>query len=122
MNWNKDKSLKFTRVCIYLSLYPMRKVLYPSGGILLSPKDLFNIAKKFGITPKAALTQYCEAYIRCNSFPGSMPKTTGNYQTLPAIKKPEMYVWYPMSNRQSVPCSRLAGILRFLPMATFRKI
>lgn len=35
--------------------------------ILLSPKDLFNIAKKFGITPKAALTQYCEAYIRCNS-------------------------------------------------------
>ena len=38
--------------------------------ILLSPKDLFNIAKKFEITPKAALTQYCETYIGCNSrFP-----------------------------------------------------
>lgn len=28
--------------------------------ILLSPKDLFNIAKKFQITPAEALEQYCE--------------------------------------------------------------
>lgn len=31
--------------------------------ILLSPKDLFNIAKKFQITPENALEQYCETYI-----------------------------------------------------------
>ena len=31
--------------------------------ILLSPNDLFNIAKKFQITPKDAFEQYCETYI-----------------------------------------------------------
>ena len=35
--------------------------------ILLSPKDLFNIAKKFQITPENALEQYCETYIGSNS-------------------------------------------------------
>ena len=54
--------------------------------ILLSPKDLFNIAKKFQITPAEALEQYCETYIGC-----SPPETTRKCQTLPFIKGSEMF-------------------------------
>ena len=35
--------------------------------ILLSPKDLFHIAKKLKITPEVALAQYCETYLGRNS-------------------------------------------------------
>ena len=37
--------------------------------ILLSPKDLFNIAKKFQITPENALEQYCENYAQRKTLP-----------------------------------------------------
>lgn len=47
--------------------------------ILLSPKDLFNIAKKFQITPENALEQYCETYIGSNSrFPVVRLKPQGS--------------------------------------------
>lgn len=50
--------------------------------ILLSPKDLFNIAKKFQITPKDAFEQYCESYIGSNSrFPIVRLKPRGNFYT-----------------------------------------
>lgn len=61
--------------------------------ILLSPKDLFNIAKKFEITPKAALTQYCETYIGCNSrFPVVRLKPQGRIKRCPLLKKQKCMV------------------------------
>ena len=60
--------------------------------ILLSPKDLFNIAKKFQITPENALDQYCETYIGSNSrLPVVRLKPQGSVKTLPAIKRSKMF-------------------------------
>ena len=55
--------------------------------ILLSPKDLFNIAKKFQITPAEALEQYCETYIGCNSrFPIVRLRPQGSVKRCPLLK------------------------------------
>jgi Fe-S-cluster containining protein len=55
--------------------------------ILLSPKDLFNIAKKFQITPENALEQYCETYIGSNSrFPVVRLKPQGSVKRCPLLK------------------------------------
>ena len=61
--------------------------------ILLSPKDLFNIAKKFQITPENALEQYCETYIGCNSrFPVVRLKPQGIVKRCPLLKKQKCLV------------------------------
>ena len=89
--------------------------------ILLSPKDLFNIAKKFQITPAEALEQYCETYIGCNSrFPIVRLRPQGSVKRCPLLKDQKCLVHDV--NRLSVPCFRLVGILPFLRMIVFRKI
>lgn len=78
--------------CVSMILLPFhytqcRKCCIHRDDILLSPKDLFNIAKKFGITPKATLTEYCETYIRCNSrFPVVCLKPQGTIKRCPLLK------------------------------------
>lgn len=79
----------------------------------MSPKDLFNIAKKFGITPKAALTQYCETYIRCNSrFPVVCLKPQGTIKRCPLLKnrkcmvpdvKPAVCAMFPIGRYLALP-------------------
>lgn len=81
--------------------------------ILLSPKDLFNIAKKFEITPKAALTQYCETYIGCNSrFPVVRLKPQGRIKRCPLLKnqkcmvhdvKPAVCAMFPIGRYLALP-------------------
>lgn len=81
--------------------------------ILLSPKDLFNIAKKFGITPKDALAQYCETYIGCNSrFPVVRLKPQGTIKRCPLLKnrkcmvhdvKPAVCAMFPIGRYLALP-------------------
>lgn len=55
--------------------------------ILLSPKDLFHIAKKLEITPEATLTQYCETYLGRNSHtPVVRLKPQGSVKCCPLSK------------------------------------
>ena len=84
--------------------------------ILLSPKDLFHIAKKLKITPEVALAQYCETYLGRNShIPVVRLKPQGSVKRCPLLKNQKCLV-------QSVLCFRLAGTLPFPPMVFFRKI
>lgn len=81
--------------------------------ILLSPKDLFNIAKKLQITPEAALTQYCETYIGCNSrFPVVRLKPQGSVRRCPLLKdrkclvhdaKPTVCAMFPIGRYLALP-------------------
>lgn len=55
--------------------------------ILLSPKDLFHIAKKLKITPEVALAQYCETYLGRNShIPVVRLKPQGSVKRCPLLK------------------------------------
>lgn len=84
--------------------------------ILLSPKDLFHIAKKFQITPEEALTQYCETYIGRNSrFPVVHLKPQGSVQRCPLLKdrkcsvhdvKPTVCAMFPIGRYVSLPTDR----------------
>ena len=68
--------------------------------ILLSPKDLFNIAKKFQITPAEALEQYCETYIGCNSrFPIVRLRPQGSVKRCPLLKDQKCLVHDEKSRR-----------------------
>ena len=81
--------------------------------ILLSPKDLFNIAKKFQITPENALEQYCETYIGCNSrFPVVRLKPQGSVKRCPLLKdrkclvhdvKPTVCAMFPIGRYLPLP-------------------
>ena len=81
--------------------------------ILLSPKDLFNIAKKFQITPENALEQYCETYIGSNSrFPVVRLKPQGSVKRCPLLKdrkclvhdvKPTVCAMFPIGRYLSLP-------------------
>lgn len=81
--------------------------------ILLSPKDLFNIAKKFQITPENALEQYCETYIGCNSrFPVVRLKPRGIVKRCPLLKnqkclvhdvKPTVCAMFPIGRYLPLP-------------------
>lgn len=81
--------------------------------ILLSPKDLFNIAKKFQITPKDAFEQYCETYIGSNSrFPIVRLKPRGSVQRCPLLKdrkclvhdvKPAVCAMFPIGRYLALP-------------------
>lgn len=55
--------------------------------ILLTPKDLFNIAKELNITIKDALTQYCEIYLgRDSRMPIVRLKPQGAAKRCPLLK------------------------------------
>lgn len=55
--------------------------------ILLSPKDLFNIAKELGLTPVEVLEQYCETYIGDTSrIPLIRLKPRGEVKRCPLLK------------------------------------
>ena len=81
--------------------------------ILLSPKDLFNIAKKFQITPENALEQYCETYIGSNSrFPVVRLKPQGSVKRCPLLKdrkclvhdvKPTVCAMFPIGRYLALP-------------------
>ena len=60
--------------------------------ILLSPKDLFHIAKKLKITPEVALAQYCETYLGRNShIPVVRLKPQGSVKRCPLLKNQKMF-------------------------------
>lgn len=55
--------------------------------ILLSPKDLFQIARKLQLTPAEALQRYCESYIGADSrIPIVRLKPEGRHQRCPFLK------------------------------------
>ena len=55
--------------------------------ILLTPKDLFNIAKELGLTPVEVLEQYCETYIGDTSrIPLIRLKPRGEIKRCPLLK------------------------------------
>ncbi len=55
--------------------------------ILLSPQDLFRIAKKLDLTPTDTVNQYCEAYIGNDSrIPVVRIKSKGSIQRCPFLK------------------------------------
>lgn len=55
--------------------------------ILLTPKDMYRMAKKLGITPKELFEQYCETYIGSDSrIPIVRLKPRGSVRRCPLLK------------------------------------
>lgn len=87
--------------------------------ILLSPKDLFHIAKKLKITPEVALAQYCETYLGRNShIPVVRLKPQGSVKRCPLLKnqkclvhdvKPAVCSMFPIGRYLALPSD---GIFR----------
>ena len=81
--------------------------------ILLSPKDLFHIAKKLKITPEVALAQYCETYLGRNShIPVVRLKPQGSVKRCPLLKnqkclvhdvKPAVCAMFPIGRYLALP-------------------
>ena len=81
--------------------------------ILLSPKDLFHIAKKLKITPEVALAQYCETYLGRNShIPVVRLKPHGSVKRCPLLKnqkclvhdvKPAVCAMFPIGRYLALP-------------------
>ncbi len=55
--------------------------------ILLTPRDIYNMAKEFGITTKELFETYCETYIGCDSrMPIVRLKPRGSIRRCPLLK------------------------------------
>lgn len=89
-------------------------------NILLSPKDLFNIAKELGLTIQETVEKYCEAYLGPDSrIPVVRILPRGNVQRCPFLSggkcsvhkaKPTMCAAFPIGRVMKFPYSDKANI------------
>ncbi|MDE7352960.1 MAG: YkgJ family cysteine cluster protein [Acetatifactor sp.] len=60
---------------------------FHTEGVLLNPKDVYNISKELGLSPQETIEQYCETYIGVDlRMPIVRLKPRGSVQRCPSLK------------------------------------
>lgn len=88
--------------------------------IILTPKDLYNLAKELYLTPKDVLEQYCEWYVGEDSrFPVVRLKPRGSVKRCPLLKgqkcsvhkaKPTICAMFPIGRGMAVEKDQIDAV------------